>query len=399
VTTLVNFCVRFSDTNVINSEILQPPLHQTDPPPASAPTTTCVDLRLYNLPLLKGGDALVGRRSQEKQPPMLRLWGMAMRPYPSVPVRSSERKNNIPVVFISSTVEDLRPYRAAARDAAISSGFLPVMCEHWSAKERHPFAECLAKVAKAHVLVVIVAYRYGWVPEPPDQPANQFKSMTWLECEQARRSGIDVLAFLVDEGAQWPDHLREEHRVMAAYRSGNATDQLLKEIRRDEDSLAQFKEWLRKGRIRATFKNKDEFQGKLGRALDDWRKERPDFEPPSEEELAARGDPEHYLKKLREATGWINLRGLQVASEEARRFPIEQLYITLTTASGVGESQTAMAPTKAREASDEALPRGRERIALEEALRCPRFRRDQGAPGVGPGGAASKPAGGVGELV
>ena len=39
-----------------------------------------------------------------------------------------------PTVFISSTNEDLRIYRQAARDAALRAGFFPIMQEYWSAE-------------------------------------------------------------------------------------------------------------------------------------------------------------------------------------------------------------------------------------------------------------------------
>ena len=38
-----------------------------------------------------------------------------------------------PTVFISSTVEDLEPYRDAVRDGAIRAGYAVDMCEYWNA--------------------------------------------------------------------------------------------------------------------------------------------------------------------------------------------------------------------------------------------------------------------------
>lgn len=72
---------------------------------------------------------------------------------------------HIPVVFISSTVEDLLPYRAKARDAAIRVGFYPVMQEYFVASDNPPLQECMQRVAQADALVAIVAHRYGWVPK------------------------------------------------------------------------------------------------------------------------------------------------------------------------------------------------------------------------------------------
>ncbi|MGH9454612.1 MAG: DUF4062 domain-containing protein, partial [Terriglobia bacterium] len=249
-----------------------------------------------------------------------------------------DRKNNIPVVFISSTVEDLEPYRAAARDAALSAGFHPDMFEHWPASgQRRPAAECLSRVSKADVLVVIVAHRYGWMPGSPDQPPNQRKSITWLECERAHDKGKEVLAFLVDKDAGWHDKLKDSYRLAAAAEEGKDTEELRMQVRQDIAGLKDFKRWLGDGRIRATFKNFDEFEGKLAIALRDWRDRHPEFAKPLQPVRAGQHDPRKYLEYLRGQTAWIDIRGLQVGTGKAHKFPIEDLYIRLTTASTVGE--------------------------------------------------------------
>jgi hypothetical protein len=78
-------------------------------------------------------------------------------------------------VFISSTSEDLKPYRDAARDAAIGAGLLPKMMEYFVATGGPSLQGCLRQVSEADVVVAIVAHRYGWVP--PDQPAGDCKSI------------------------------------------------------------------------------------------------------------------------------------------------------------------------------------------------------------------------------
>jgi len=70
-----------------------------------------------------------------------------------------------PVVFISSTSEDLKDHREQAAKAARALGFHPEMMEDWSASGRPSVEACLARVAKADVVVAIVAQRYGWVPD------------------------------------------------------------------------------------------------------------------------------------------------------------------------------------------------------------------------------------------
>jgi hypothetical protein len=73
-------------------------------------------------------------------------------------------RGGTPKVFVSSTAEDLKPYRAAARDAAIGAELLPKMMEYFVASgDKPPLPACLERVSEADVLIVIVAHRYGWV--------------------------------------------------------------------------------------------------------------------------------------------------------------------------------------------------------------------------------------------
>lgn len=228
-------------------------------------------------------------------------------------------------VFISSTEEDLRPYRAAARDAAISAGFLPVMMEYFPASGGHPPLEaCLRLVSAANVLVVLVAYRYGWKP-------LKGKSITWLECERAASEDKEVLAFFVDKSLDWPEAGREEYRIMTAIREGRATPELLAEVQQDVAKLAEFKQWLNDLGIRPTFTTPEDLRGKVDVALREWRVSHGVSGSPSRP-----NDPRLYLEYLREQTAWIDIRGLQVGTGKAHRFPIEDLYIPLTTMQAAG---------------------------------------------------------------
>jgi hypothetical protein len=71
-----------------------------------------------------------------------------------------------PVVFISSTSDDLKEHREQAAKAALASGFAPHMMEYFPASGHAPsLPACLEEVARAEVVVVLVAHRYGWVPD------------------------------------------------------------------------------------------------------------------------------------------------------------------------------------------------------------------------------------------
>ena len=52
-------------------------------------------------------------------------------------------------------------------------------------------------------MVVIVAHRYGWVPD--EQQGAEGKSITWLECDEAHRCAKELLIFLVDQKHPWPE--------------------------------------------------------------------------------------------------------------------------------------------------------------------------------------------------
>lgn len=232
----------------------------------------------------------------------------------------------MPKVFISSTGEDLKLCREAARDAAIRTGFEPVMMEYFNAQGGHaPYKACMEKVAGCDVVVAIVAHRYGWVP--PDQPgrkANRTKSITWLECEKARKlkPPLEVLALVVDEKCVWPAELRESYRLERGVPA--------EEVVRNLAELRKFKTWLNGLGFRSTFTNPDNLQTAMLGALNDWKRSREggvEPKPPS----PPKADPAKYLAWLREQTAWIDMRGLQVGSGRAHRFPIDELYIPLTT--------------------------------------------------------------------
>ncbi len=188
----------------------------------------------------------------------------------------------VPVVFISSTIEDLEQYRSRARDAALTAHFLPVMKEYFAASgDKPPLEMCLQEVSgsqgeqPADVLVLIVAHRYGWVPT--DQPDSDRKSITWLECEGAQRKGCEVLAFVVDKDYPWPDNLREEHRIAEEAVRGIGTAELLAEVRDNVARLGQFKAWIDAVGIRATFTTPDSLYGGVLAALYGWRGRHPEF--------------------------------------------------------------------------------------------------------------------------
>ncbi|MBN2008050.1 SUMF1/EgtB/PvdO family nonheme iron enzyme [candidate division KSB1 bacterium] len=239
------------------------------------------------------------------------------------------KKQPIPTVFISSTKEDLEPYRAAARDAALKAKCQPVMMDYFAA-DGHPTLEtCLEKVQSCDVLVVIVAHRYGWIPKHKSNRSK--KSITWLECQRALDDGKQVLAFLVDEKFSWPENRKENHRLTQAMNAGTATPELFAEVNFAVQQLQKFKQVLKK-RTLAFFTDHHSLGQAVQHALSEWQKQWLTAAPltlPDTPKQAA--DPQEYFHWLHEECATIDIRGLAVGSGKAHRFGIEELYIPLTT--------------------------------------------------------------------
>jgi len=284
----------------------------------------------------------------------------ARPPDPSPPQPPSESRPSVPTLVISSTLDDLRAYRAAAENAAKTATFVPVMQEDFAATGTPALEECLQRVSKADLLVVLVAYRYGWVP--PDQPGGGDKSLTWLECERAASTGKEILAFLLDQEAKWPAEFKEAYRTSAAIDAGTDTPELIAEVKRNVARLNEFKDWLRRERNVAQFTTTEDLRVKVSAALHAWRQRHPEFARAATPLPGGAADPSRYLESLRAETAYIDIRGLQVGEGKAHRFPIDELFIPLTT-----DRPRSELPTGASEGGDAG------RTPLQAALSCPRL--------------------------
>lgn len=104
-------------------------------------------------------------------------------------------KQHFPV-FVGSTCEDLKMYRAAVRDALTQMEHIVRGMEYFGSKPGSPKEECLKAVASCRVYIGIFAMRYGSVdPE-------KGKSMTHLEYDEAQRLRLPTLIYLIDEANQ-----------------------------------------------------------------------------------------------------------------------------------------------------------------------------------------------------
>lgn len=225
-----------------------------------------------------------------------------------------------PVVFISSTLDDLKEHREQVAKAAFASGFSPRMMEYFPASGHAPSLEgCMEKVDEAEVLVVLVAHRYGWIPDDPGNPDG--KSITWLECEHARNSGKEVLAFLVDPEYNWPAELYESYRLVTERK----TPGIAEAVDHNEQKLAQFKDELNRY-FRAQFSGVSSVRPLVSEALAAWRLR---HHPTTE--ATRYYDPDTYLRALEDETRQIRIQGLRTKRAEPYFFGIDEIYIPLST--------------------------------------------------------------------
>lgn len=96
-------------------------------------------------------------------------------------------------VFISSTYEDLKPYRNEAFRVVSSLGFEPHGMEDFGSRSDHPLTTCLKEVSICRVFIGILGMKYGSIdPETG-------KSYTRLEYEKAIECKQIVLFYFMDE--------------------------------------------------------------------------------------------------------------------------------------------------------------------------------------------------------
>jgi hypothetical protein len=127
------------------------------------------------------------------------------------------------IIYLSSTLEDLRDYRDAVRLALTAAGHL--VKESYVADAARATVSCLADVAASDLYVGMFAYRYGYVPAE-DNPDGL--SITELEYRHAVAKGKKTLLFLMDPKHPWPND--EAHNDSA---STTKTGQQIGRLRTD----------------------------------------------------------------------------------------------------------------------------------------------------------------------
>lgn len=102
--------------------------------------------------------------------------------------------------FVSSTFLDLREHRAHVIAELRKAGFFVDPMEDWTADVDEPKKLSTRRLEGCHLCVLIVARRRGHIP------AGDSLSITQQEFEEAKRRGIDVLVYLLDDAViDWPN--------------------------------------------------------------------------------------------------------------------------------------------------------------------------------------------------
>lgn len=104
----------------------------------------------------------------------------------------SDMKQSVPV-FVSSTYEDLIPYRNEVQRVLIRLEQIIKGMEYFGSSHKKPLDVCLGTVRNCKVFVGIIGMRYGSIEETTE------KSFTQLEYEEAIKNKIPTLMYIIDE--------------------------------------------------------------------------------------------------------------------------------------------------------------------------------------------------------
>ncbi|MFB9319060.1 DUF4062 domain-containing protein [Cryptosporangium minutisporangium] len=106
-------------------------------------------------------------------------------------------------LYISSTFMDLREHRASVDRALRRMGHDVLGMEQYVAEGTAPLEKCLRDVRASDAYVLILGWRYGFIPRHPELNAECL-SITELEYREAVCQRKSILVFLLDPDAPWP---------------------------------------------------------------------------------------------------------------------------------------------------------------------------------------------------
>ncbi|MBN2499357.1 MAG: DUF4062 domain-containing protein [Anaerolineales bacterium] len=102
-------------------------------------------------------------------------------------------------VFISSTFEDLKEYRASVQDKVRQLGAIDISMENFGARGEGPKEECIRLIQEeSDIFVGIYAHRYGSIPE------GDSVSIIEAEYEAATLVNLPRFIYLIKDTTPWP---------------------------------------------------------------------------------------------------------------------------------------------------------------------------------------------------
>lgn len=96
-------------------------------------------------------------------------------------------------VFVSSTYQDLVPYRQKVSDAIQRLQQVVVGMEWFGSDPDTPIETCIKKVKESSIFILLVGFRYGSISEKHN------KSITQIEYETAIANNIPTLVYIIDD--------------------------------------------------------------------------------------------------------------------------------------------------------------------------------------------------------
>lgn len=194
-------------------------------------------------------------------------------------------------VYVSSTFTDLREHREAVRLAIRRLGHDDIAMEYYVAEDVRPVDRCLADVRSADLYIVIMAWRYGFIPPGHD------KSITELEYRAALDADVPCLAFVLSDEQAWPPKLME--------RSPHVDD---------------FRAELMEGRITGVFGSKDDLARQVGEGIQKWER--------ADDTVATNIDWDAYRQAVVERYRWVRLSVIAGAQHDRMaRIPLLDVFV------------------------------------------------------------------------
>lgn len=161
---------------------------------------------------------------------------------------TTQPRTSVPI-FVSSTYEDLKPYRDEVERCIIRMNHTIKGMEFWGSSPENPLTKCLQAVRECRIYVGIIGMRYGSIDK------NSGKSFTELEYDEAIKNKLPVLIYIFDEN----------HPIAPKFvDTGEAAK-----------NLEEFKSRLKKAHVVSTFTNPSDLGKKVTQDLmDELKKDR-----------------------------------------------------------------------------------------------------------------------------